>query len=148
MATTKMFSAFPLNALKKLIYDLSDNTNTHIKLMLLTNVASPNQETWTSKAEVTNEVAPGGGYTAGGAELATKALTEATRVTKFDGDDVSWANSTITARYAVLYDNSAGSDALRKLILWIDFGTDQSSNNTEFKITWDNAGIFTFTVPA
>jgi hypothetical protein len=116
--------------------------------MLLTSTASPNQESWTCKTDVTNEVAAGGNYATGGSELTTKALTEATRVSKFDADDVSWANSTITARYAVLYDNSPATDALRKLILWIDFGTDMVSANTEFKITWDAAGIFTFTVPA
>ena len=144
--TAKAFSNMPLNALKKLITDLND-AGTTIRYMLLTSSASPNQETWNDKADVTNEVS-GTGYTAGGAALANKAVTEATRVTKFDADDVEWTSSTITARYAVLYDGTPAAEADQCLLIWLDFGADKSSENGTFKIQFNASGIFTFTVPA
>jgi len=144
--TAKAFSNMPLNALKKLITDLND-AGTTVKCMLLTSSASPDQETWNDKADVTNEVS-GTGYTAGGAALASKAVTEATRVTKFDADDVEWTSSTIIARYAVLYDGTPGAEADQCLLIWLDFGEDKSSENGTFKIQWNASGIFTFTVPA
>jgi hypothetical protein len=66
---------------------------------------------------------------------------------QFDGADVSWASSTITARYAVIYDATPGSDATRPLIGLIDFGADQTTNNGTFQITWDALGIFVITTP-
>ena len=144
--TSYMFSKFPYNLMKGLISDLSDNSNTHIKVMLLTSSASPDQESWESKADVTNEVS-GIGYTSGGKEIANKSVTESSKVSVFDGNDVTWSSSTITARYAVVYDDTPSSDSDKKLILYIDFGEDKSSNNGDFTIQWDSEGIFKFTVP-
>ncbi len=87
-----------------------------------------------------NEVA-GAGYVAGGVTLANKAVTQAT-ATKFDADDVEWAASTITAHYAVLYDDTIGTD---DLICCIDFGENKSTVNGTFKITWNASGIITLT---
>lgn len=58
-----------------------------------------------------------------------------------DGADTSWASSTITARYAVIYDSTPGTDATRPLIALINFGADMSSTAGTFLITWDAAGI-------
>lgn len=61
----------------------------------------------------------------------------------FGGANVSWASSTITARYAVIYDGTPGSDATRPLIGYLDFGADQSTTNGTFQITWDaTLGVF------
>ncbi len=96
---------------------------------------------------VANEVS-GTGYTANGTTLTTPALTYTggTNVIKFDSDDASWASSTITARYGVLYDRTPATDATRPLIMYIDFGADQSSNNGTFAIQFNAAGIATITV--
>lgn len=142
----KAYGNMPLNALKKLISDLNA-AGTTVKCMLCTSVYTPNQGSHTSKADVTNEVA-GTGYTAGGKAVTSKAVTYATRVTKFDAADVEWLNSTITARRAVLYDATPAADADKKLLVWLDFEVDKSSENGTFKIQWAAAGIFTFTVPA
>ncbi len=133
--------------MNKLINDLDDNTNTHIKVMLCTSLYTPNQETHTSKNDITNEVT-GTGYTAGGAELTTKALTEGTRVTKFDADDVEWAASTITARYAIIYDDTPAGATDKKLLGWVDFGENKSSSGSTFRIQWAAGGILTYTVAA
>jgi len=116
-----------------------------IKCMLTTNTYTPNQDTHEDKVDVTNEVT-GTNYTAGGAALATKTLTNTLNVVKFDADDTEWPASTITARRAVLYDSvGGGADASRPLILWVDFGQDEASSNGSFKIQWHANGIATIT---
>jgi len=140
--TAKAFSIMPLDALKALITDLND-AGTTVKCGLYTNAAAPTQEMANVAAvnAACTEVGNGDGYTTGGATLASKAVTEATRVTKFDADDVEWTESTITARYAVLYE---GTNPL----IWVDFGENKSSESGTFKIAWNASGIFTITVAA
>ena len=112
-----------------------------IKLMLTTSSYTPNQDTHEDKADVDNEVS-GTGYTAGGATLANKSLSNTNNVVAFDADDVTWASSSITARRAVLYDSvGGGADASRPLILWIDFGEDKTSDNGNFTVQFHADGI-------
>lgn len=119
-----------------------------IKVMLCTSAYTPDQGLHEFQSDVTGEVANGNGYTTGGAVLANKTLSvnTSTKVTKLSGDAVSWSNSTITARYAVIYDSTPGSAASNPLLGYVDFGADFSSNNGTFQVTWDAAGIFTITV--
>ncbi len=93
----------------------------------------------------TNEVS-GTGYTAGGETIANVNITQDDTLNKtiVDGDDVSWASSTITARGAVIYKDT-GTPGTSPVIRYIDFTTDQSSSNTEFKITWSANGVIDLT---
>ena len=144
MAVTAFFygNAF-VSAFNK---EIDFNSDT-IKVMLCTSTYTPNQDTHQYKSSVTNEVS-GTGYTAGGNTLAncTITYTAGTNVLKLDADDTSWASSTITARYAVVYDATPATDATRPLICYIDFGENVSSTNGPFSITWDANGIATVTV--
>lgn len=117
-----------------------------IKVMLCTSTYTPDQDTHRYKSSVTNEVT-GTGYTAGGATLTspTFTYTAATNVFMLDAADTSWASSTITARYAVIYDSTPATDATRPLLGYVDFGADVVSTAGTFTITWDAAGIFTVT---
>ena len=142
--SAKVFSKAQLNAFKKLISDLSAGGTT-IKVSLHTSSFSPNQSTMDSHADLTNEVANGNGYTTGGATLANKTCVTSGLVMTFDADDVAWANSTITARYAVIYDATPAADADKKLLAYVDFGADKSSSSGTFQITWNASGIFTVT---
>ena len=139
--TAKAYSNMPLNALEK-VMNLETDT---IKCMLCTSSYTPDQDAHDFKDDITNEVS-GTGYTAGGAEVANPAVTIAAKGTKFDGDDVEWAASTITARYAVLYDDTPVGDGAKPLLIYVDFGEDKSSENGTFKIQWHENGIFTITV--
>ncbi len=63
-----------------------------------------------------------------------------------DAADVTWSSSTITARYAVVYDDTPATAGTKPLIGYVDFGSDQSSTNGNFTITWDSTGIVRITV--
>lgn len=140
--TAKVYGGFMQSLANKEI-DLDTDA---LKVMLCTATYTPDQDTHRFKTSVTNEVV-GAGYTATGAALANVVVTYtgATNVLKLDADDVTWANSTITARYAVIYDSTPASDAARPLIAYVDFGADVTSSGGPFTITWDAAGIVTAT---
>ncbi len=85
-----------------------------------------------------NELATTGGYTQGGATLASKAVTEAA-TTKWDAADTAWTSATFTAYHAVIYDSTASND----LIASIDFGGAKVVAAGTFTIQWDANGIIT-----
>ncbi len=116
-----------------------------IKVMLCTSSYTP-ADTHNRRDDITNEVAATGGYTAGGATLANKALTQddTNDLAKWDADDVTWAASTITARYAVLYKATGGASSTDPLIKVVDFGSNQSSVGAAFTIQWHADGILQF----
>lgn len=140
----KLYGSFLMKALNK---EIDYDTDT-IKVMLLTSAYTPNQDTHDYLDDVVANEVTGTGYTAGGATLASKAITydSATNVVILDADDVTWSSSTITARYAVVYDSSPGTNATRPLIGYVDFTSDQSSTAGNFTITWDATGIVRITV--
>jgi hypothetical protein len=97
-------------------------------------------------ADVGAEVVTGGEYVSGGKILSGKTLgyTAGTNVIKFAASNVTWAASTITASYAVIYKNS-GNPATSPLMGFVDFGAVYSSSAGDFTITWDAGGILTVT---
>jgi hypothetical protein len=119
-----------------------------IKVALLTSAYTPNQTAHDYYDDVVANEVTGTGYTAGGQTLASKTVTQdtANRVTILDAADVTWASSTITARYAVIYDDTPSTNATKPLLGYVDFGSDQSSSNGNFTLTWDATGIIRITV--
>lgn len=119
-----------------------------IKVALLTNTYTPDQDAHNYFDDVSSYEVSGTGYTTAGITLANKTNTynAGTNVIVLDADDVTWASSTITARYAVIYDATPATAATRPLIGYVDFGSDQSSSNGNFTITWDSTGIVRVTV--
>jgi hypothetical protein len=142
--TGYLFDTFPYNCMKKLINDMSA-VGTSIKVALCTSSYTPSQTTHSSYNDLTDEVS-GVGYTTGGATLNNKTLTVAAHICTFDADDAQWANSTITARYAVIYDATTSGAANQKLIGYIDFGVDYSSSAATFQLVFNSGGILTWTV--
>lgn len=143
MAVTGKFFGLALQSAFNKEIDLDSDT---LKVMLCNSTYVPDQDTHRYKSSVTNEVT-GTGYTAGGATLAsvTVAYNAATNTLTLDAADTAWSGSTITARYAVIYDATPGTDATRPLIAYIDFGADVSTTAGTFTITWDAAGIASLT---
>jgi len=110
-----------------------------IKVALLGSTYTPSQS-HASWSNVSSHEVSGTGYTAGGEALSNKGITPDTNNIRstFDADDVTWANSEITARYAVLYDDTASG---KPLIALVDFGEEKSSSNGSFTIQWHADGI-------
>lgn len=140
--TAKMFGPF-LQSLANKEVDLDTDV---LKVMLCTSAYVPDQDAHRYKSSVTGEVV-GTGYTAGGATLAsvTVTYTAGTNTLMLDAGDTTWVTSTLTARYAVIYDSTPATDATRPLIAYVDFGADVSSTAASFTVTWDAAGIVTLT---
>jgi hypothetical protein len=61
-------------------------------------------------------------------------------ITQIDAADTTWPNSTITARYCVGYKDT-GTDGTSPLLFLGNFGSDQSTSNGTFQITWSSLGI-------
>jgi len=97
------------------------------------------------------EITASGGYTSGGKELTGKTITEVNIDNNviFDADDVEWENSTISARYGVIYDATVSgvtiSGGTDNLVALIDFGSQKISTSGNFIIDWDDDGIFSLT---
>lgn len=140
---SKLYGNFLLKALNKEV-DFDSDT---IKVALLSSSYTPDQDAHDYFNDVSTYEVSGTGYTSGGATLASKTATydSATNVIVLDAADTTWASSTITARYAVIYD-STGTASTSALIGYVDFGSDQSSTNGNFTITWDSTGIVRITV--
>ena len=143
MAQAKWYGQAFISAFNKEI----DASGDSFKAMLLDATYTPNQDTHRYKSDLSGEVT-GTNYVAGGASLVnvTIAYDAATNTLKIDADDVSWDPSTITARYLVVYDASPGTDAVRPLICYIDFESNQTSNDDQFTVAFSASGIATVTV--
>ena len=141
---SKLYGQFLSQALNK---EIDWDTDT-IKVALLTNSYTPDQDAHNYLDDVVANEVSGTGYTAGGNTLANKtnSYNSATNVITLDADDTTWSSSTITARYAVIYDATPATNATKPLIGYVDFGSDQSSSNGNFTITWDATGIVRITV--
>lgn len=141
---SKLYGNFLAKALNKEV-DFDSDT---IKVALVSSSYTPNQDTHDYWDDVVSYEVTGTGYTSGGATLASKTVSydSANNVIVLDAADVTWSSSTITARYAVVYDDSGSTNAAKALIGYVDFGSDQSSTNGNFTITWDSTGIVRITV--
>jgi hypothetical protein len=141
---SKLYGKFLQKALNK---EVDFDTDT-IKVALVSSSYTPDQDVHDYWDDVNSFEVTGTGYTTGGATLANKTSTydSGTNVITLDADDVTWSSSTITARYAVIYNDSPATAATKPLLGYVDFGSNQSSSNGNFTITWDATGIVRITV--
>jgi len=129
------------NSFKAKIMDGSIDLDTDtIKMALVTSSYTPNIDSHDFWDDVSaNEVGASGTYSAGGATLANKTITQDNTDNEgvFDFDNISFTSATITARYAVFY-KSTGTASTSALICYDDLGADKTST----------AGTWTYTVAA
>lgn len=123
-------------------------SGTEIRVALLGSGHTPDtagHDTW---ADVSgDEIDPSNhtGYSAGGAEVLNKSITESGTDVVLGGDDVEWTDSTITAAYAVTYDNTPSSDSEKTLLALTDFEGESVSEDGRFAVEWGvDAGVLTF----
>ncbi len=123
-----------------------DDAGTTVKIALLTATHTPARATQDFWDDVSANEVTGTNYTAGGNEVATKTVTTAANVTKWDAaDPATWAQSGTgfaTARYAILYKDT-GTPATSPIIAYHDFGSAKGNVDGDLTIQLDAAGIAT-----
>ncbi len=77
----------------------------------------------------------GTGYTAGGQELSAVAPTSSGTTAYLDFADETWTTATITARGAMIYNQSQGNKAVAVL----DFGGNKTSTAGDFTVVFPTA---------
>jgi hypothetical protein len=135
-------------AINRILNDQLDLSAQTIKVALMRDTLTPNQVTQEFFADISSNqstVSGGGsGYTAGGATLTNKTFTPnpSAGTASFDADDVTWAitGGTITARYAVVYQDS-GNPATSPIIAVFDFGSNRAATDGNFTLQWGANGI-------
>lgn len=123
-----------------------DWTADTIKVALCSSSYTPNQDTHDFFDDVTNELAATGGYTSGGATIASPTVTydSASNEIRLDAADTAWTSASFTARYAVIY-KSTGVASTSPLLGYVDFGGDETVSSGTFTIVWDSTGVLKIT---
>jgi hypothetical protein len=115
------------------LQNFSANT---FKIALYTSSATLDANT--TAYSTSNEVATGGNYVAGGNTLSvTTTPTDGGSGTTayIDFADTTWSAATITARGALIYNNSQSNSAVAVL----DFGSDKTSTDGDFTVQFPAA---------
>ena len=114
-------------------HDFTNSTGNTFKLALYTNSASFDASTTAYTA--TNEVA-GTGYSAGGGTLTNVTPTTSGTTALTDFADLTFSTATITARGALIYNDTAAGDPS---VVVLDFGADKTSTAGDFTIVFPTA---------
>jgi hypothetical protein len=105
-----------------------------LKCALYTNAATLNATT-AAYATADEISASGTNYTTGGNALTNVAISVDGTTAIFDADNVTFANATISAQAALLYNNSNANAAIAVL----DFGGVKTSTNGTFELQFPTA---------
>ena len=104
------------------------------KLALYTNSASFTAATTAYTA--TNQVSNSGSYSAGGGALTNVTPTTSGTTAFTDFNDLTFTSATITARGALIYNDTAAGDPT---VVVLDFGADKTSTSGDFQIVFPAA---------
>ena len=115
------------------VHNFKNSGGSTFKLALYTNSASFDASTTAYTA--TNEVS-GTGYTAGGGTLTRVDPTTSGTTAFTDFDDLTFSSATITARGALIYNDTAAGDPS---VVVLDFGADKTSTAGDFTIVFPAA---------
>jgi hypothetical protein len=127
--TQAMCTSFKAELMQAL-HNFTVSTGNAFKIALYTSSATLGATT--TAYTTSNEVAAGGGYTAGGNPLTNVTPTTGGTTGFTDFADTTWAVSTITARGALVY-NSTNSN---RSVIVLDFGSDKTSTAGDFTISF------------
>jgi len=120
------------------VHDFTTSTGNTFKLALYDNNASFTAATTAYTA--TNEVGDSGSYSAGGGALTNVTPTTSSTTAFTDFDDLTFTSATITARGALIYNDSAAGDPT---VVVLDFGADKTSTAGDFQIVFPTADAST-----
>lgn len=136
------------NHTAKLFADGSNAAGDTYKLKLYSALTPSAAHTTLAQVDAAGTETTGGtGYTSGGQALSGVTVTTVTtNDAKFDANDVTWTASggSIAAAYGVIYNDTDTNDPP---LAYINFdGTQSAGDGTDFLVSWNASGIFTFTV--
>jgi hypothetical protein len=120
------------------VHNFTTSTGDTFKLALYDNSASFTAAT--TAYTVTNEVGNSGSYTAGGGALTNVTPTTSGTTAFTDFDDLTFTSATITARGALIYNDTAAGDPT---VAVLDFGADKTSTAGDFQIVFPTADAST-----
>jgi len=120
------------------VHNFTASTGNTFKLALYTNSASFTAATTAYTAS--NEVGNSGSYSAGGGTLTNVTPTTSGTTAFTDFDDITFTSATITARGALIYNDTAAGDPA---VVVLDFGTDKTSTAGDFQIVFPTADAST-----
>jgi len=120
------------------VHNFTTSTGDTFKLALYNNSASFTAATTAYTA--TNEVANSGSYAAGGGALTNVTPTTSGTTAFTDFDDLTFTSATITARGALIYNDTAAGDPT---VAVLDFGADKTSTAGDFQIVFPTANAST-----
>lgn len=137
MAVTANWYGLGMKGIATGLIDLDTDT---FKAMLATSSYVPNQDTDQFRSSVTANEITGTGYSAGGVALASVTVTydAASNEVRWDAADPSWTSASFTCRFMVIYKSRGGADTADDLVMYVNFGADETVAS----------GTFTYTVPA
>lgn len=115
------------------VHNFKNSGGNTFKLAMYTNSASFNAAT---TAYTTSNEVSGTGYSAGGGTLTRVDPTTSSTTAFTDFDDLTFSSSTITARGALIYNDSASGDPT---VVVLDFGSDKSSSSGDFTVQFPTA---------
>jgi hypothetical protein len=138
-ATTKWYGLSLEKSFTSTATDRINWTTDTIKVALVTNSYTPNQDTdnYANLAGFTTNELSGGGYSRQTLGTVTLTYDGASNTVRFKAADaVFGAAFTGTFRYAVVFKDT-GAAATSPLIAYVDFGADQTISAGTFTINWD-----------
>lgn len=114
-------------------HNFTNSSGNTFKLALYTNSAS---FTAATTAYTTSNEVSGTGYSAGGSALTNVTPTTSSTTALTDFADLTFSSATITARGALIYNDSATGDPS---VVVLDFGGDKTSTAGDFTVVFPTA---------
>lgn len=140
--TTAMPTSFKVE-LFKAVHDFTASTGDTFKIALLKAAASGSGTygaATTNYSELgTDELAATGGYTTGGNTLTSITPVADGTTAICDFDNTTWSSATFTTSGALIYNSTAGNEAVAVL----SFGGDQQVSSGDFQIQFPTAAAAT-----
>lgn len=115
------------------VHNFKNSGGSTFKLAMYTNSAS---FTAATTAYTTSNEVSGTNYTAGGAALTRVDPTTSGTTALTDFGDLTFSNATVTARGALIYNDSASGDPT---VVVLDFGGDKTSTAGDFTVVFPTA---------
>ena len=115
-------------------HDFTNGTGSTFNLALYDNTATLDAST--TAFTTSGEVADSGSYSAGGGALTNVTPTSSGTTAFTDFADITFTSATITARGALIYNDTVAGDPS---VVVLDFGDDKTSTNGDFQVIFPTA---------